>query len=361
MPTPKILPGFLTVSVFTMMLAPKLLVVGTVVNSGDVVVITGASAGIGRATARRFGAARAKVALLARDKDRLVAAREEIERAGGRALAIPTDVSDPEQVEAAAAQTESELGPIDIWVGNAMTAVFAPVWEMEPEEYKRVTEVTYLGQVYGALSALKRMRPRDKGKLLFVGSALAYRGIPLQSSYCAAKHAIQGFVDSLRAELLHDESNVDLTMVQLSGFNTPQFSWVKCKLPNHPRPLGRCYQPEVAAEAIYWAAYHKRRELMVGTPAVEAILGNKVAPQFGDWFLSKKGFVGQQTEMPIGPDRPSNLWEPVPGDFGAHGIFENEAMDSSRQLSFTTHRKQIATAASMLAALSWLLWRRRTR
>lgn len=322
-----------------------------------VVVITGASAGIGRATARRFGSAKAKVALLARGKERLEATAEEVERAGGKAIAIPTDVADPKQVEEAADRAEKELGPINVWINDAMTAVFSPVWEMEPEEYKRVTEVTYLGQVYGALAALKRMRPRNEGKLIFVGSALAYRGIPLQSSYCAAKHAIQGFVDSLRSELLHENSGIDLTMVQLSGFNTPQFSWVKCKLPNHPRPLGKCYQPEVAAEAIYWASNNKRRELMVGTPAVEAIIGNKFVPQYGDWMLSRKGFAGQQTDQPIPRDRPNNLWEPVPGQFAAHGIFENEAEETSRQLELTTHRKQAALLTAGLAAAGFLFWK----
>ncbi|HEY3780364.1 MAG TPA: SDR family oxidoreductase [Fimbriimonadaceae bacterium] len=328
-------------------------------GKAEVVVITGATAGIGRATARRFGAERAKVALLARGEDRLQSTKEEIERAGGQAIAIPTDVADPAQIEAAAEQVEKELGPIDIWINNAMTAVFAPVWQMEPEEYKRVTEVTYLGQVYGALAALKRMRTRNKGKLVFVGSALAYRGIPLQSSYGASKHAIQGFVDSLRTELLHENSGIDLTMVQLSGFNTPQFSWVKSKLPNHPRPLGACFQPEVAAEGIFWAAHHKRRELMIGFPAVEAIYGNKLLPQYADWMLSRGGFEGQQTDQPVPADRPNNLWEPVPGNFGAHGIFEDEAKENSPQLALTTHRKQVVAVAGSLAALGLLIWKGR--
>jgi NAD(P)-dependent dehydrogenase (short-subunit alcohol dehydrogenase family) len=325
-----------------------------------VVAITGGTAGIGRATARRFASAGAKVAVMARGKNRLEATREEIERAGGEGLAIATDVSDYRQVEDAADRIEKDLGPIDIWINNAMTAVFAPVHEMEADEYRRVTEVTYLGQVHGALAALKRMRPRNHGKLVFVGSALAYRGIPLQSSYCAAKHAIQGFVDSLRAELLHEKSGIDLTMVQLSGFNTPQFSWVRNKLPNHPRPLGKCYQPEVAAEAIFWAAHHKRRELIVGTPAVEAIFGNKIVPQYGDWKLSRGGFKGQQTGRKVAADRPDNLFEPVEGDFAAHGIFEDEAQDSSRQLMLTTHRKQVAAVGGLAAgALALVLWGRR--
>ncbi|HTQ09655.1 MAG TPA: SDR family oxidoreductase [Fimbriimonadaceae bacterium] len=325
------------------------------------VVITGASAGIGRATARRFGAAGDNVVLLARGKERLEAAKAEVDRAGGHGLAIPTDVGDPSQVEAAADRAEKAFGGIDVWIGNAMTAVFAPVWNMEPEEYRRVTEVTYLGQVYGALAALKRMRPRNEGKLVFVGSALAYRGIPLQSSYCAAKHAIQGFVDSLRSELLHDRSGIDLTMVQLSGFNTPQFSWVRNKLPYQPRPLGKCYQPEVAAEAIFWAASHRRRELMVGFPAVEAIYGNKLLPQFGDWILSRQGFQGQETDMRSN-GRPDNLFEPVAGDFAAHGIFEDEALDSSRQLMLTTHRRETAAiGAAAAGAIALLWWRSRKR
>lgn len=331
-------------------------------QSQEVVVITGASAGIGRATVRRFARPGVKLALLARGREGLEATKREVEAAGGVALAIPTDVSDPDAVEAAAKQAERDLGPIDVWIGNAMTAVFAPVSQMKPEEYKRVTEVTYLGQVYGALAALKRMRPRNRGKLVFVGSALAYRGIPLQSSYCAAKHAIQGFVDSLRTELLHERSRITLTMVQLSGFNTPQFGWVRNKLPEKPRPLGRCYQPELAAEGIHWAAHHKRRELIIGYPAVKAILGNKVAPQLGDWALAREGFGGQQTDQPAPPDAPDNLFAPVEGDFGAHGPFDGEALPGSKQLFLTTHRNQAAMAGGIAAgALAWFWWKKQRR
>ena len=248
---------------------------------------------------------------------------------------MPTDVADADAVEAAAATVESEFGPIDVWVNNAMTSVFSPVKEMTPADYRRVTEVTYLGTVYGTLAALKRMQPRNVGSIVQVGSALAYRGIPLQSAYCGAKHAIQGFCDSLRAELLHDKSNVKLTMVQLPGVNTPQFDWVKNRLHNKGKPIGGVYQPEVAAEAIFWAAHNDRRELIVGVPALQAILGNKFAPQLGDWALSRIGFDGQQRQgEPEDPDRPNNLYEPVDGDrdFGAHGVFEEQARTFSPQL-----------------------------
>src|SRR5256714_6419616 len=286
------------------------------------VVITGGTAGIGRATAQYFAAKGADIAVLARDEDRVRSTEEELRNAGRRAVGIACDVADSHAVESAADQIERDLGPIDVWINNAMVSVFAPVQEISPEEYKRVTEVTYLGQVYGTLAALRRMRERNRGVIVLVGSALAYRGIPLQSAYCAAKHAVQGFADSLRAELLHDKSKVRLTMVQLPGVNTPQFSWVKTTLKRHPRPICAVYQPEMAAQAIYWAATHNRRELIVATPALAAIFSDKLAPQFDDWALSKIGFEGQQTEEPIPPDRPNNLWKPVPGPFASHGIFD---------------------------------------
>src|SRR5579872_1968415 len=260
----------------------------------ETVVVTGASAGLGRAIAREFGSHGAQVALLARGIDGLNAAKREIEAAGGRALVLPTDVADAKAVEEAAEAVEDQLGPIDIWVNNAMASVFSPIKEMLPEEYKRVTEVTYLGVVYGTLAALKRMLPRDRGTIVQVGSALAYRSIPLQSAYCAAKHAIAGFTDSLRCELIHDKSKVRLTMVQMPALNTPQFGWVKSRLKYKAQPVPPIFQPEVGARAIYWAAHHSRRELYAGWPTVEAIVGNKLAPGLLDRYLGKTGFASQQ-------------------------------------------------------------------
>src|SRR6266478_291169 len=260
-------------------------------RASEVVVITGASAGVGRATAQRFAKKGARIGLLARGIDGLEGARRDVEKLGGKALVIPVDVADADQVEAAAARIEAELGEIDIWINNAMTSVFSPIKEMTPEEFRRVTEVTYLGYVYGTLAALKRMLSRDRGVIVQVGSALAYRGIPLQAAYCAAKHAIQGFCDSLRCELLHDKSNVRLTMVQLPALNTPQFGWVKSRLPRRTQPVPPIFQPEVAAEAIYFAAHHPRREFYVGMPSVKAIVANKIAPGFLIIFSPAPGTI----------------------------------------------------------------------
>ena len=310
----------------------------------EVVVITGASAGVGRACAREFARRGAHVALVARGLDGLEEARAEVERFGGRALVLPVDVSDADAVEWAAERTERELGPIDIWVNNAMVSVLSPVREMRPEEYKRVTEVTYLGYVYGTLAALKRMLPRDRGTIVQVGSALAYRGIPLQSAYCGAKHAIQGFMDSLHAELIHDGSNVRVTMVQLPAVNTPQFSWVKSRMPREPQPVPPVYQPEVAARAVHWAAHNERRELYVGWQTVKAIIADKVAPDLADRYLARNAYEAQQTGEPVAPDRRDNLWEPVPGDHGARGRFGEHAAETSPQLWATTHRGLFALA-----------------
>lgn len=327
----------------------------------ETVVVTGASAGLGRAIAREFGSHGAQVALLARGIDGLNAAKREIEAAGGRALVLPTDVADAKAVEEAAEAVEDQLGPIDIWVNNAMASVFSPIKEMLPEEYKRVTEVTYLGVVYGSLAALKRMLPRDRGTIVQVGSALAYRSIPLQSAYCAAKHAIAGFTDSLRCELIHDESHVHVTMVNMPALNTPQFGWVKSRLKRKAQPVPPIFQPEVGARAVYWAAHHDRREIYVGGPTVEAIVGNKVAPSALDHYLGKTGYDSQQTNEPEDPNRPNNLWQPVAGDHGAHGTFDDRAHPHSYELWADLHRLWIGIGAAATAGLATLLLTRRSR
>jgi NAD(P)-dependent dehydrogenase (short-subunit alcohol dehydrogenase family) len=264
---------------------------------------------------------------------------------------MPTDVADADKIEAAAAAVEDQFGPIDIWINNAMTSVFSPIKEMTAAEFKRVTEVTYLGFVYGTLAALRRMLPRNRGVIIQVGSALAYRGIPLQAAYCGAKHAIQGFVDSLRCELLHDGNQVQVTMVQMPALNTPQFRWVKSRLPHKAQPVPPIFQPEVAAEAIYWAAHHNRRELYVGWPTVKAVVGNKILPGLADWYLARTGYASQQTDEPADPNRPHNLWAPVAGDHGAHGVFDERATSWSVQLWATTHRGMLTLAGVGLAGL----------
>jgi short-subunit dehydrogenase len=321
----------------------------------EVVVITGASAGVGRATAIAFAKRGAKIGLLARGKDRLEAARSEVAAYGGEAVAVPTDVADPDAVEHAAETIETHFGPIDIWVNNAMTTVFSPFAEITPSEYKRATEVTYLGAVYGSMAALRRMKPRNRGCIVQVGSALAYRSIPLQSPYCGAKHAILGFTSSLRTELLHDQSQVKITMVHLPAMNTPQFSWCKTRLPRHPQPVPPIFEPEVAAEAIYWAAHHSRRELLVGGPTMEAVVGNKIAPDVLDHYLARTGYEAQQTSDPVDPQRPDNLFEPVPGNWAAHGIFTEEATQHSSQLWATTHRRWLALGAAGAAGIAYFL------
>ena len=304
----------------------------------EVVVITGASAGVGRATAREFGRHGASIGLIARGTDRLDATRKEIETLGGRALVLPCDVADPQQVEKSAAAVEAEFGAIDTWINNAMASVFSPVELMTPDEFKRVTDVTYLGVVYGTISALRRMRQRDRGSIVQVGSALVYRSIPLQSAYCAAKHAVAGFTDSLRCELIHERSRIHLTMVQMPALNTPQFSWVKSRLPRKAQPVPPIFQPEVAARAIYWAAHHRRREVWVGGSTVAAILGQKVAPGLLDLYLGRTGYEAQQYDGPSDPQQPDNLFQPVSGDFGAHGDFDDRAHEHSPELWIDLHR-----------------------
>lgn len=300
----------------------------------EVVVITGASAGVGRATARRFGARGARVGLIARGLERLEAAAAEIAEAGGTPLVLPADVADPAAVEEAAARAEDELGPIDIWINDAMATVFAPFTEIEPEEFRRATEVTYLGTVWGTRAALRRMKPRDRGTIVQVGSALAYRAIPLQAPYCGAKAAIRNFTESVRTELMHDGSKVRITMVQLPAHNTPQFSWGRSRMPRHPQPVPPIFQPEVAAEAIEHAAFHPGRELYVGWPVVKAILGEKLAPGLLDRYLAKTGYNAQQSDEPP-PSGPDNLFEPAPGDGAAHGAFDDQAKPRSILLDLT--------------------------
>jgi NAD(P)-dependent dehydrogenase (short-subunit alcohol dehydrogenase family) len=314
-----------------------------------VVVVTGASAGVGRAVAREYGRRGARVGLLSRGRVGLEAAAREVEELGGSALAIPCDVADPQGVEDAAARVEKAFGPIDVWINNAMVSVFAPVHLTTPAEFKRVTEVTYLGQVYGALAALKRMRPRDRGKIVFVGSALAYRGIPLQSAYCGGKHAIQGFFDSLRTELLHDRSGVKITMVQLPAMNTPQFRWSRSRMPREAQPVPPIFQPEVAARAIVYASEVDRREIFVGGPTVKAIWGNKVAPWYADRYLAENGYEAQMTGEPRDQSRPDNLLAPVEGDFGARGVFDDRAREFSAEAWADEHRWTVAAGLGLLA------------
>ena len=318
----------------------------------DVVVVTGASGGVGRAIAHAFARRGAQIGLIARGRESLEDAAREVRSLGGQALVLPTDVADHEQVEAAAAAVEERLGPIDTWVNDAMATVFAPVAATEPAEYKRATEVTYLGTVYGTMAALKRMSERDAGTIVQVGSALSYRAIPLQAAYCGAKFAIRGFTDSLRTELMADRSRVRITMVQLPGVNTTQFNWCRSKLPRHPMPVPPIYQPEIAAEAVFRAAEHPRRELWVGYSTIQAVVGNKLAPWLADRYLARKAIQGQQVDdMPVSRDRPDNLYEPLPAKAATHGIFDDQATDSSPQLWATTHRGLVATAAGGAAAL----------
>jgi NAD(P)-dependent dehydrogenase (short-subunit alcohol dehydrogenase family) len=329
----------------------------------QIVVVTGASAGIGRAVAVAFGARGATVGLIARGETGLQAAATEVERAGGKAVVLPLDVADHEQVAAAVDRMENEVGPIDVWVNVAFTSVFAPFDQISPEEFRRATEVTYLGYVYATRAVLPRMKSRDRGVIVHVGSALAYRGIPLQTAYCGAKHATQGFHEALRCELLHEKSNVHVTMVQMPAVNTPQFSWVLSRLPRHPQPVPPIYQPETVARNVLYAADHpRRREYWVGASTAATLAVNAIAPGLLDRYLGRTGFDSQQTSRPHDPDAPANLFEAADGergrDFGMHGIFGRRTISWDPQLWASRHHG--ALAASGVAALAGLLgWRRR--
>ncbi len=312
-----------------------------------VAVITGAGAGVGRATVEEFARQGFDVALLSRDVSRLERAANEVRKLGVRALPISTDIADAAAVEAAADRVERELGPIDVWVNVAMATVFSPVAKLTPEEIERGTKVTYLGQVYGMMSALKRMRVHNRGTIVNVGSALAYRSVPLQSIYCGAKAAVRGFTDSLRSEIIHDKLDVHLTVVDLPAMNTPQFDWSLNKMGRKAKPVAPIFQPEVAASAIFFAATHKRRDIWVGWPTVKAILANRIAPGLIDRYLAQAGYSGQLTDQHTAPNAPANLFSPVPGNYAAHGRFDDQAHNQSWQM-FTNRHK--ATAFSLVAA-----------
>jgi short-subunit dehydrogenase len=329
---------------------------------GRVVVVTGASAGVGRACVRAFAGDGCDVGLFSRDHGRLDAAKREVEARGRRAAIYAADVADARAVQDAARHFERELGPIDVWVNNAMTSVFSPALEMTPEEYRRVTEVTYLGYVYGTLAALQSMAPRNHGTIVQVGSALAYRGIPLQSAYCGAKHAIQGFTESVRSELYHDKSNVWITMVQMPALNTPQFSWVRSRLPRKARPVPPIYQPELAARAVVWASKHRRREVVPAWSALKVIAADRMMPGVLD-HLATYAYDAQQYDGPEDPDRPDNLFATVSGDFGARGAFDAEARSHSSLLTLEMYRREVAAVAGVaaMALASAVLWRATSR
>lgn len=331
------------------------------------VVITGASAGIGRATAQLFGQRGANVALLARGAAGLDGAARDVESGGGKALTIPTDVADYEAVVAAADETESTFGPIDVWVNVAFTSVFAPFSEITAEEFRRVTEVSYLGYVHGTMAALAKMRPRDRGTIVQVGSALSQRSIPLQSAYCGAKHAINGFTESVRCELLHEHSKVRITVAQMPAVNTPQFSWVLSRLPRHPQPVPPIYQPEVAARGVVYAADHpERKQYWVGDSTMVTLLAQKFVAPLLDRYLGRTGYDSQQTQEHVGPGRPHNLWHPLDqadgSDHGAHGGFDDQSHALSPQVWASQHPVVSGTGALGAAGLgAWLAARRWAR
>ena len=329
-----------------------------------IVVVTGASGGIGRATARAFGERGDTVVLIARGRRGLQAAADDVDRAGGRGIVMPLDVSDADAVEAAVSDIEAEVGAIDVWVNVAFTSVFAPFDQIKAAEYKRVTEVSYLGYVYTTMSVLRRMKERNRGTIVQVGSALAYRGIPLQTAYCGAKHAIQGFNEALRCELLHDKSGVHTTMVQMPAVNTPQFSWVLSRLPDHPQPVPPIYQPELAARAVVFAADHpRRREYWVGSTTAATLAANAIAPGLLDRYLGRTGYSSQQTDEPREPDAPENLWQPADGrrghDYGAHGIFDDQSYSRDPQQFASHHHGLLAAAGAAAVAGGLALGRRR--
>lgn len=317
----------------------------------DVVVVTGASAGVGRALVREFAKGRCRIGLLARGREGLEATRKEVEEAGGLALVLPTDVADPIAVERAAQAVEDQFGPIDIWVNSAAVSVFSPVDEMTAEDFHRVTDVTYLGSVHGTLEALRRMQPRDSGTIVQVSSALAYRGIPLQSAYCGAKHAIQGFTESLRCELIHEGSKVKVTMVHLPATNTPQYDSSKSRMGRRARPVPPIYQPEIAARAIHYAAYHYRREWTLGLVTDAVLFANAVAPGVADWYLGRYGYEAQMTDEPEDPRRPHNLWEPLGGDHGARGRFHVRVAETSLHWWVTRNRAWLGAVVALTFAL----------
>ncbi len=322
-------------------------------NANPVVVITGASAGLGRAIAHAFAKKGARLGLIARNPEALDAARQECEQFGGIAITLPTDVSDADAVEAAAARVEAEFGTIDIWVNDAMVSVFSPVKEMEPADYKRVTDVLYLGFVHGTLAALKRMLPRNRGTIIQIGSALSYRSIPLQSAYCACKHAINGFTDSLRCELHHDGSNVKITTVQMPAMNTIQFDWVKNRMPHMTQPVPPIFEPEVSAQVVVAAGFaeNPRREYWVGSPTVLAIIGQKFIPGILDWYLGKTGYKSQQLQnQPQKPDAPNNLYTYVPGTWSARGKFSDRSARTSAEVYVSLHRHWFLLGAAGLVA-----------
>lgn len=318
-------------------------------QKSEVVVLTGASGGVGRATARKFAADGARIGLIARGRQGLEATAREVKEAGGEPLVLPMDVAEHEQVEAAAASVEDAFGPIDIWINNAMVTVYAEFMDIEPDEYQRATEVTYLGMVWGTRSALKRMTERNRGSIVQVCSAMSYRGIPLQSPYCGAKHACKGFTESIITELLHNKSKVRISMIQLPGLNTTQFTWGRTKLPKQTMPVPPIYQPEIAADAIHYAAHHKRRQIYVGIPTVMNILGERTAPWLLDRYLAKNGYQGQMTQHDLEPTNHDNLFTPVDEDRGAHGPFDDEAHSISPQYELAKHRGKVLAAAGAVA------------